>query len=96
MAFGMWGICCQGEEKNDKNQRETWRTGREDKVFRFTAGIASDKDEKMIATPLVTSLAPISIKKPFIGIELALDDSVANDFVSKNSKIIERGYYMEK
>lgn len=60
----------------------------EDKVLRFTTGIANDKDEKVIATPLVTSLAEISIKKPFIGIQVALDGSFANEFVSKSSKII--------
>lgn len=60
----------------------------EEKVLRFTAGIADDKDEQAIATPLVTSLAAISIKKPFIGIELALDGSSANEFVSKSSRLI--------
>ena len=42
----------------------------------------------MIATPLVTSLAEVSIKKPFIGIQVALDGNTANEFVSKSSKII--------
>lgn len=60
----------------------------EDKVLRFTAGIASDKDERTIATPLVTYLAAISIKKPFIGIELALDGDISNNFISKSSKLI--------
>lgn len=60
----------------------------EEKVLRFTIGIAGDKDEQAIATPLVTSIATISIKKPFIGIELALDGSSAGDYVSKSGRII--------
>ena len=87
---GVWNVgdLLPGKKKTIKIKGKLGGQDGEDKVFRFTAGIASDKDEKMIATPLVTSLATISIKKPFIGIELALDGSVANDFVSKNSKII--------
>lgn len=60
----------------------------EEKVLRFTAGIASDKDERTIATPLVSSIASISIKKPFIGIELALDGNASNEYVSKSERII--------
>ena len=56
--------------------------------MRFTTEISSDKDEKVIATPLVTSLAEVSIKKPFIGIQVALDGSAANEFVANSSKII--------
>lgn len=60
----------------------------EEKVLRFTTGISSDKDEQVIATPLVTTLAAISIKKPFIGIELALDGNTSVEYVSKGSRLI--------
>lgn len=82
------GDLSPGKKKTIKIKGKLGGQDGEDKVFRFTAGIVSDKDEKTIAIPLVTSLATVSIKKPFIGIELALDGSTANDFVSRNSKII--------
>lgn len=82
------GNLSPGSNKTIKIKGKLGGQDGEDKVFRFTTGIASDKDEKVIAIPLVTSLATVSIKKPFIGIEFALDGNIANDFVSKNSKII--------
>lgn len=60
----------------------------EEKVLRFTIGIAGDEDDQAIVTPLVTSLATISIKKPFIGIELALDGISAGDYISKSGSIV--------
>lgn len=82
------GNLSPGSSKTIKIKGKLGGQDGEDKVFRFTTGVASDKDEKVIAIPLVTSLATVSIKKPFIGIEFALDGNVANEFVSKSSKII--------
>ncbi len=86
----VWSIgdLSPGDKKTIKIYGKLEGQDGEDKVLRFTAGIASDNDERMIATPLVTSLASISIKKPFIGVELAFNGSADNNFVSQSSKII--------
>lgn len=87
----LWSIgeLSPGQKKTIKIYGKFQGQDGEDKVLRFTTGIASDKDEKVIATMLVNSLAEVSIKKPFIGIQVALDGSTANEFVSKSSKIIK-------
>ena len=86
----LWSIgdLSPGQKKTIKIYGKLQGQDGENKVLRFTTGISSDKDEKVIATPLVTSLAEVSIKKPFIGIQVALDGSVANEFVANSSKII--------
>ena len=86
----LWSIgdLSPGQKKTVKIYGKLHGQDGEDKVLRFTTGIASEKDEKVIATPLVTSLAEVSIKKPFIGIQVALDGNTANEFVSKSSKLI--------
>lgn len=86
----LWSIgdLSPGQKKTIKIYGKLQGQDGEDKVLRFTTGIASDKDEKVIATPLVTSLAEVSIKKPFIGIQVALDGNLGNEFVSQSSRII--------
>lgn len=86
----LWSIgdLSPGQKKTIKIYGKLQGQDGENKVLRFTTGISSDKDEKVIATPLVTSLAEVSIKKPFIGIQVALDGNSANEFVAKSSKII--------
>ncbi|MBM2817504.1 MAG: protein of unknown function with transrane region [Parcubacteria group bacterium] len=86
----LWSIgdLSPGQKKTIKIYGKLQGQDGEDKVLRFTTGIANDKDEKIIATPLVTSIAEVLIKKPFIGIQVALDGSTANEFVSKSGRII--------
>lgn len=49
----------------------------EERVFRFRSGIQSSRDETKLATAFVTSLESVTIKKPFISVELALDGDMA-------------------
>ncbi|MDE1988692.1 MAG: hypothetical protein KGI39_03265, partial [Patescibacteria group bacterium] len=87
----VWSIgdLSPGDKKTVKIYGKLEGQDGEDKVLRFTAGIASDIDERTIATALVTSLASISIKKPFIGIDIAFEGATAGDnFASQSSKII--------
>lgn len=61
----------------------------EERVFRYNLGLASPKDERNIGTALITSLQPVLVKKPFIGISLALDgDSSSNDYAATSGKSI--------
>lgn len=82
------GDLSPGQKKTVKIYGKLGGQDGEDKILRFTAGIASDTDERAIATALVTSLASISIKKPFIGIELSFDGNTDNNFVFQSSKLI--------
>lgn len=86
----LWSIgdLSPGEKKTIKIYGKLQGQDGEDKVIRFTTGIASDRDEKVIATPLVTSLVEVSIKKPFIGVQIALDGNFSNELVSKSGKVI--------
>ena len=86
----LWSIgdISPGEKKTIKIYGKLQGQDGEDKVIRFTTGIASDRDEKIIATPLVTSLVEVSIKKPFIGVQVALDGNFSNELVSKSGKVI--------
>lgn len=82
------GGLSSGQKKNIKISGKLEGQDGEDRIFRFTVGTPDDKDEQVVAIPFVTSAATVSIKKPFIGIQLTLDGSSANDFVSEGSKII--------
>lgn len=87
----LWAIgdLSPGQKKTIKIYGKFQGQDGEDKVLRFKTGVASNKDEKVIATVLVDSVAEVSIKKPFIGIQIALDGSTANEFVTKSSKIVK-------
>jgi hypothetical protein len=56
----------------------------ETRVFRFTIGAWSTKSDKVIGTEYVTSTKDVSISKPFITVDLALDgDKESEYYVSK-------------
>ena len=54
----------------------------EERVFRFSAGVASERDEKELGVAFITSIKPIIIKKPFVGVALALNGDQSSEYVS--------------
>ncbi|MBL7045386.1 MAG: hypothetical protein ISR98_02190 [Parcubacteria group bacterium] len=54
----------------------------EERVFRFSSGVKSEKDEKELEVAFVTSLKSVFIKKPFIGVNLALNGDQGSEYVS--------------
>lgn len=46
----------------------------EDRVFRFVAGAASAKNDKFIGTQYITAAQSLTIKKPFISVNVSLDN----------------------
>lgn len=46
----------------------------EEKVFRISSGTASKDDERIIAVPITQSLESVLIKKPFIGLDLFIEN----------------------
>jgi hypothetical protein len=56
----------------------------ESRVFRFTTGAQSAKNEKVIGTEYITSTQDISIKKPFITVGVALNgDAESTEYVGE-------------
>lgn len=53
------------------------------KVFHTTVGVGSDKTERDIATSYARVASEITIKRPFIGIQLAINDKPAGDAVAQ-------------
>lgn len=49
----------------------------EERVFRFSAGTRSNRNETTLGTALMTALETITIKKPFIGVEVAVNGSAS-------------------
>lgn len=54
----------------------------EERVFRFSAGVKSERDEKELGVALTTFIKSIIIKKPFVGVSLALNGDQSSQYVS--------------
>ncbi|MEK7081685.1 MAG: hypothetical protein AAB905_00540, partial [Patescibacteria group bacterium] len=55
----------------------------EEKVFRFTVGTADKKDENLIGIAFLTTNQTISLKKPAVGVSIALNgDAVAKETIA--------------
>lgn len=54
----------------------------EERVFRFFGGVKSEKDEKELGVSFATLMKSIFIKKPFIGVNLALNGDQGSEYVA--------------
>ena len=54
----------------------------EERAFRFSSGVAKENDEKELGVTFITAMKSIVIKKPFVGIDLALDGDRASEYIS--------------
>ena len=55
----------------------------EEKVFRFTVGTADKQDENLIGTAFLTTNQTITLKKPAVGISIALNgDAIAKETIA--------------
>jgi len=61
----------------------------EEKVFYMTAGVGSDKTERSIDTVYTKILSSVTLKRPFIGINLAINGKPAGDAVGQFGQKIE-------
>ena len=61
----------------------------EERVFRFAVGIRDELDVKKLATSFVTTTRSITIERPFIGTELALNGSVDTLYVFGSEERIQ-------
>lgn len=61
----------------------------EERVFRFSTGLQSAKNDKVIGTEFVASTQALRIKKPFLTTTLVLEGNTGNgDFVTPYDKVI--------
>lgn len=61
----------------------------EERVFRFSTGLQSAKNDKIIGTEFVASTQALRIKKPFLTTTLVLEGNTGNgDFVTPYDKVI--------
>ncbi len=60
----------------------------EERYFKFTLGNASASDDTEIGTVLALSSQIISIKKSFLGLEMALNDSKADEYASPDGNTV--------
>jgi hypothetical protein len=60
----------------------------EERVFKFTTGLQNPKDSMSIGTPFFTSIASVSIQKPFLGVKLVLDGSESGQYAAKPGKAV--------
>ncbi len=58
----------------------------QERVFKFNAGIAKTDDEKSLGVTFLSNSQSITIQKPFIGIDLALNGSGAKDFTTASGQ----------
>lgn len=56
----------------------------EDRYFKFTLGNALASDDREVGTILALSSQVVSIKKSFLGVELVLNNSTADEFASSD------------
>jgi hypothetical protein len=60
----------------------------DERIFRFLSGLQSEKDENEISAAFITALQSITIKKPFISVDLALNGDASPIFVAQSGKEI--------
>ncbi len=67
------------------------RQGGEDtdvRVFRFSAGVTGEKSLEDLATTFVTVLHPVTVKKPFLSVDLALGGEKSAEYIALRGKDI--------
>ncbi len=87
---GVWefGDMKQGTEKKVKITGVIQGQNNEDKTFRASAGTRTNKDSNRVEVPFASSLKTIAIKNPFIGVNLVLNGSSADTYVSTDGQSI--------
>ena len=55
----------------------------EERTFRFFAGVSSARDEKELEVAFSTILKSIVIKRPFVGVNLALNGDQSSEYISR-------------
>ena len=60
----------------------------EERVFKFTVGNPNTLNEREIGTPFIYSASSVFIRKPFVGLSLAIDGSLNKEVVIESGKTV--------
>ncbi|MFZ2038332.1 MAG: hypothetical protein WAV11_00090 [Minisyncoccia bacterium] len=60
----------------------------EERTFKFVVGLKKSTDALAIGTPFFSSISPIIIQKPFIGVSLVVDGDTATEHIAKSNKVL--------
>lgn len=61
----------------------------EQRMFNFYTGTADPEDNSNLGTVFVTNTVPLALKKPFLGIDLALDGQKTDTFVANAGEAVK-------
>lgn len=76
-----------GEKRTIKIIGQLEGQDNEERTFRFGTGIASNKDENILATEFVKLLETVSIRKPGIGLDVLIDTFSGDTVITAGSKV---------
>ena len=77
-----------GTKKTIRIQGKLEGEDEEERTFKFTSGIESPEDDKVLATPFLTYSHSLLIKRPFIGVSLSLNGESAKDYAAGTDEVV--------
>ena len=60
----------------------------EERTFRLSVGTASPRDEKTLGTVFLTETPSVVVRKPFVGLSLALNGESGKEFVARSAQTL--------
>lgn len=60
----------------------------EERIFRFTAGVASPADVRTLGTAFLTTSESVTLKRPFIGIDLAINGESGKTTTARGGELL--------
>lgn len=67
----------------------------EERMFRFTVGTPDRLDEKSIQTPFSVYTTTLLIKKPFMGVNLAINNNQSKEVVVKSGEVVRAALHWQ-
>jgi hypothetical protein len=87
----MWklGDFAPGEKRVIKVRGSMAGQNEDERAFRFVVGTADRVEQKRIGTTLVAYTTSVSIKKPFIGMEISVDGNTSTDYAMSANGMVQ-------
>ena len=60
----------------------------DERTFRFSVGTASVRDEKQMGTVFLAQSPSLTVKRPFIGLDVALSGEGSKEYIAKSGQVI--------
>lgn len=78
----------EGEQKTIRIKGVISGQDEEERVFKFSSGTSSERDEKQIGSLFALAEKVIFIKRPFLGIDIALNGDTSPEYIYSGDKAI--------